>query len=138
MAKFYVQCGSSEMVVSADSAKSAALAMIHRQLHSHLWIYDDPDLAPLDRFQHLMIEALLHLPTELKISEQGFNKPGFAEQGFTKQRFNQQPSGDQAVHVMSVPELIQQWHQLVSDLKLQLARAQQPVDDAFDRLTTVA
>lgn len=123
MAKFYVQCASSEMVVSSDSATSAALAMIHRQLQSHLWIYDDPDLGPLERFQHLMVEALLHLPTELKISEQGFGL---------------QDADQRQVQWMSIPELIQQWHQLVSNLKLQLARAQPPVDDAFNRFTTVA
>ncbi|MEO1525257.1 MAG: hypothetical protein AAFX06_07455 [Planctomycetota bacterium] len=93
MPKFYVQCGHLELVLTSDSADSAALAVIDRVLQPHLWIYDDPDLTEEDCRQHLLLEALLHLPTELRISERGFYR-------------------DDAM-VVPVPETIQSWHALM-------------------------
>lgn len=103
MAKFYVQCGQTELVLSSDSAESAALAMIDRLLGPHLWIYDDPKLSESDCRQHLMLEALLHLPTEIRVSEQGFNRPDSDS--------------------VAVPELIQSWHALMVGMRRLFAQA---------------
>lgn len=93
MPKFYIQCGHMELVLSSDCAESAALAVIDRVLQPHVWIYDDPDLSEDDCRQHLLLEALLHLPTELRISERGFDR------------------GDATA--VPVPETIQSWHALM-------------------------
>jgi hypothetical protein len=97
MAKFYVQCGQTDLVLSSDSPESAALAMTDRLLTPHLWIYDDPKLSELDCRQHLMLEALMHLPTEIRISEQGFNRTDFDS--------------------VSVPETIHTWHALMVGIR---------------------
>lgn len=93
MAKFYVQCGQTELVINSDALDSAALAMIDRILAPHLWIYDDPELSEMECRQHLMLEALMHLPTEIRVSEQGFGREDAA--------------------TISVPETIQSWHALM-------------------------
>ena len=97
MAKFYVQCGHTELVLSSDSSESAALAMVDRILAPHLWIYDDSGLSELDCRQHLMLEALMHLPTEVHVSQQGFGR-GDAE-------------------AISVPETIGTWHALMIGMR---------------------
>ncbi len=97
MAKFYVQCGPTELVLSTDSAESAALSMIDRILSPHLWIYDDPDLCESDCVTHLMLEALMHLPTEIRISQQGFGRDDAA--------------------TVAVPETIQTWHALMIGMR---------------------
>ncbi|MEM6474224.1 MAG: hypothetical protein AAF802_32095, partial [Planctomycetota bacterium] len=97
MAKFYVQCGWENLVLATDVAESAALCIIDRILAPHLWIYDDPDLSELDCHRHLMVEALLHLPTEIQVSERGF------DQGETLK--------------FSVPEMIVRWHKLMIGMR---------------------
>ena len=97
MAKYYVQCGSTELVITRDSSECAALAMVDRLLSPHLWIYDDPGLSDTECLQHLMIEALMHLPTEIIVSERGFGRAD-------GQRFG-------------LPEMIQSWHALVVSVK---------------------
>ena len=97
MAKFYVQCGTTELVLSSDCAESAALAMIDRLLTPHLWVYDDADLSELDCRTHLMLEALLHLPTELQVSERGLGRADATR--------------------ISVPETIELWHQLMVGMR---------------------
>lgn len=97
MAKFYVQCGSLELVQTTDSAESAALAIIDRVLQPHLWIYDDEGLSEQECRQHLMLEALLHLPTEIHVSERGF--------------------GRSDADVLAVPETIHSWHALMVGMR---------------------
>ncbi|WP_286177319.1 hypothetical protein [Stieleria mannarensis] len=97
MAKFYVQCGQTDLVLSSDAAESAALAMIDRILGPHLWIYDDPDLSELECRQHLMLEALMHLPTEISVSEQGFDRVDARK--------------------FPVPETIHTWHALMIGMR---------------------
>lgn len=94
MAKFYVTCGSRQLVLDADSPRAAALAMIDRRLGEHLWIYDDAGLSEQDRRDHLVIESLLHLPTEVIVSERG---PGSGEAGS-----------------FGVPDLIDEWDRLMT------------------------
>ncbi len=103
MAKFYVQCGWIRLVLTTDSAESAALAVMDRALQPHLWIYDDPGLSERDCRTHLMLEALLHLPTEIRISERGFES-------------------DQACFV-SVPETVDAWHRLILGMRRLFAEA---------------
>ncbi|MCA9139299.1 MAG: hypothetical protein KDB00_21140 [Planctomycetales bacterium] len=103
MAKFYVQCGNTELVLSSDSTDSAALAIIDRILAPHLWIYDDPGLSEFQCRQHLMLEALMHLPTEICVSQQGFDR-------------------DDAESI-SVPETIGSWHALMVGMRRLFAAA---------------
>ncbi|MCO8122957.1 hypothetical protein NHH03_14510 [Stieleria sp. TO1_6] len=103
MAKFYVQCGSIDLVISSDSVDSAAMAIIDRVLAPHLWIYDDQGLSELDCHQHLMLEALLHLPTQICVSQQGFNRKD--------------------AEIVSVPETIQTWHALMIGMQRLFAAA---------------
>jgi hypothetical protein len=93
MAKFYVQCGSIEVVLTADSVEQAALSALDRSLAQHLWIYDDQGLTDEERRLHLMLEALLHLSPTVKISEQGFDR-------------------DDVFHV-GTPETVDHWHKLM-------------------------
>lgn len=97
MPKFYVQCGSVDLILATDSVESAAMAIIDRLLTPHLWVYDDEELTETDCHQHLMLEALLHLPTEISISEKGYDR-------------------DDA-HRVSVPETITQWHKLMIGMR---------------------
>ncbi len=96
MAKFYAQCGPVRMVLTAWDTEGAALSLIDSALQPHLWIYSDSSIANRDRKSHLMIEALLHLDSSVKISEQGFDR-------------------DDAKQI-EVPELIQYWHRLMVSL----------------------
>ena len=93
MAKFYIQCGSIEVVLTADSVEQAALSALDRSLQQHLWIYDDEGLSEEDRRMHLMLEALLHLAPTIKISEKGFDRPDASQVG--------------------TPETVEHWHQLM-------------------------
>jgi hypothetical protein len=103
MAKFYVQCGQTDLVLTNDSSESAGLAMIDRLLEPHLWIYDDPKLGEMECQQHLMLEALMHLPTEIRVSQQGFNRSD--------------------AESISVPETIQMWHALMVGIRRLFAKA---------------
>ncbi|TWT93739.1 hypothetical protein [Stieleria varia] len=103
MAKFYVQCGPVDLVLDGDSPQQAALAAIDRALSPHLWIYDDPGLTENECRQHLMLEALLHLPPSITVSERGFG-------------------ADDAVCVPT-PETIQMWHALMVGVRRLLMKA---------------
>ena len=74
MAKYYIQCGPIQTVLTAESTEKAALAALDRTLQTHLWIYDDPGLSEQDRHAHVMLEALCHLDPTLHISEKGFDR----------------------------------------------------------------
>lgn len=93
MPKFYVQCGAIETILSADSIESAALAALDRTLQQHQWIYQDADLSEQDQRDHLMIESLLHLPPEIAVSQQGFDRADAARVG--------------------TPEMVNHWHRLM-------------------------
>lgn len=94
MSKYYVSCGNHHWVVLADSPESAALRLLDELLGEQLWLYDDVGLTEQDRRDHLVIEALLHLGTEIRVSERGL---GRAEAG----RFG-------------VPEMLDQWDRLMT------------------------
>ncbi|OYP28935.1 hypothetical protein [Rhodopirellula sp. MGV] len=97
MAKYYVGCGQTELVLESESIESAALAVMDRVLVPHLWIYDDPGLSDRDCLEHLMLEALLHLPTEILVSEIGF--------------------GGRDQISIPLPDTIQQWHNFMVGMR---------------------
>lgn len=96
MPKYYVQCGPVEIVLSAETLESAAVAALDRALRVHLWIYDDPGLTDLNRRDHLMIEALCHLDPVIRISERGFDR-------------------DDA-DLIGTPEAVDRWHRLMTSI----------------------
>jgi hypothetical protein len=103
MSKFYVQCGPIEIVLAADSVDQAAMAVIDRALQPHLWIYDDGELSELERRDHLMIEALVHLDPEIRISERGFDRPDSV--------------------FIGTPETVERWHKLMTGINRMLVAA---------------
>ncbi|MCM2371034.1 hypothetical protein [Aporhodopirellula aestuarii] len=91
MAKFYVQCGSRNVIVEAIDSEAAAMHLIDSAMQSHVWIYDDADLSDGDRHAHLAIEALLTLAPEVRISERGMDR-------------------NDAI-ALGTPEVLLKWHQ---------------------------
>lgn len=96
MSKFYVVCGSQNLVVTAPSAKHAALRLMDEALAAHLWIYEDAGLAEQDRHDHLVLEALLHLGSTVMVSERGL--------------------GNSEAGNFGVPELLSEWHKLMTGI----------------------
>lgn len=96
MSKFYVVCGSQNLVVTAPSAKHAALRLMDEVLATHLWIYEDAGLAEQDRHDHLVLEALLHLGSTVMVSERGL--------------------GNSEAGNFGVPELLSEWHKLMTGI----------------------
>lgn len=103
MPKFYAQCGTLSVVLSADSPEQAALSVLDQNLQNHLWIYDDPDLDEQLQQDYLMVEALLYLDPSIRISEQGFDRGDAIELG--------------------VPEVVLRWHALMACLHALVADA---------------
>jgi len=97
MAKYYVQCGPIEVILSADSVESAAMNALDSRLQAHQWIYDDPQLSDQDCRDHLMLEALMHLDPAIRISEQGF--------------------GRSDAYYVGTPETVDRWHRLMVGMK---------------------
>ena len=93
MSKFYAQCGPVRVVLTADSAERAALVMADHALQPHLWVYDDTGLTEQDRIDHLMLEALLHLETTIRVSERGFDRAD--------------------AETFGTPDTILHWHKLI-------------------------
>ncbi|WP_039961138.1 hypothetical protein [Rhodopirellula europaea] len=96
MAKFYVQCGTRSLVVDAMDADAAAMHSVDLAMQPHLWIYDDEGLTDSDRHSHVMLEALMHMATEIRVSEQGFDRVDAAHFG--------------------TPDMVHQWHQTMVGL----------------------
>ena len=93
MSKYYVQCGPIRVLLSSTSLEQAALSALDRSLQSHLWIYDDPGLTEANCRDHLMLEALCHLDSTIRVSERGFDREDAREVG--------------------TPETIDRWHRLM-------------------------
>ncbi len=103
MPKFYATCGSQALVVDADSADQAAMRLVDETLAAHIWIYEDSGLSEQDRRDHLILEALLHLGSVIAISERGL---GRSEAGS-----------------FGIPEMLDQWHRLMSAISQALSSA---------------
>ena len=97
MPKYYVEFAGQETVLTAADPQAAAMAVADPFLQPHAWVYDDPGLAAEDCQRHLMIEALLHLPTSIRVSERGF--------------------GRQDAAIVGVPETVQHWHRLMIGMR---------------------
>ncbi len=102
MSKFYVTCGEKSLVVIADSAETAAMRLMDASLAEHTWIYSDSELREQDRRDHIALEALLNLGTTVMVSERGLGRGEVLEVG--------------------VPELLEQWHQLMTALSRLFAK----------------
>lgn len=96
MAKFYATCGSQTLTISAPTAHFAAMRLIDEAMAAHVWIYEDSDLSEQVRRDHLILEALLHLDATVRVSQRGLDRDEAGEFG--------------------VPELIDQWHRLMTGL----------------------
>ncbi len=96
MSKYYVECGSQSLVTTASCAQHAAMRLIDEAFGTHVWIYEDEQLTEQERRDHLVLEALLHLGTSVSVSERGH---GRTDAG-----------------TFEVPELIDQWHKLMTGL----------------------
>jgi hypothetical protein len=96
MSKFYVACGSFSLIITAETAEQAAMRLIDEVMAAHVWIYDDAELSEQDRRDHLILEALLHLGSSVAVSQRGI---GRCDAG-----------------AFEVPELIEQWHRLMTGL----------------------
>lgn len=96
MAKFYVQCGIRSLVVEAMDAEAAAMHSVDLAMQPHLWIYDDAGLSDADRHGHVMLEALMHMATEIRVSEQGFDRVD--------------------AMCLETPDMVAQWHQTMVGL----------------------
>lgn len=70
------------------------MRLLDEALAAHVWIYDDADLNESNRRDHLVLEALLHLGTEIVVSERGM--------------------GRNDAGVFGVPDLLEEWHQLMT------------------------
>jgi len=96
MSKYYVSCGAKKLVVSAENAAVAAMRLIDLVMSDHIWIYSDTLLDEQDRRDHIALEALLNLGTSVHVSERGIGRNDACEVG--------------------VPELLEEWHQLMTGL----------------------
>ena len=97
MAKYYVECGPIQVIISADSVDSAAMSALDTSLQSHLWIYDDNQLTEQDCRDHLMLESLMHLDPAIRVSEQGFDRAD-------------------AIYI-GTPETVDRWHKLMMGMQ---------------------
>lgn len=94
MPKFYVTCGCQHLVIQAESAEMGAMRLLDELLGEHVWIYDDAGLSEGERRDHLVLEALLHLGSQIRVSERGL---GRCEAG-----------------VFDVPQLLDRWDRLMT------------------------
>lgn len=74
MAKFYVQSGTLKAIVDSQDSERAALWAVHRVMQQIAPIYEEGDLSPQQKEDAVMLEGLLVLDDEIKISEQGFDR----------------------------------------------------------------
>ncbi len=96
MSKYYVVCGSHSLLIEAPSAELAAMRLMDETMAAHVWIYDDAGLSEQDRRDHVILEALLHLGTSVLVSQRGFGRCDAGQFG--------------------VPELLEQWHRLMTGI----------------------
>ncbi len=94
LTKFYVTCGPKRFVVAAPSPRQAAVRLVDSVMSAHAWVYYDPGLSQTHRRDHVVLEALLRMDSEILVSERGH---GRGESG-----------------KFEVPQLLDEWHQLMS------------------------
>jgi hypothetical protein len=74
MPKFYVQSGTLQIVVHAQSEDRAALWAAHQVLAQVLPVFDDAELSPIEKQTAAAVEGLFVLADEIRISERGFDR----------------------------------------------------------------
>ena len=74
MAKFYIQSGTLKAIVAAEDEQRAALWAVHRVMQQIVPIYDEVDMTPEHKNEIILIEGMLVLDDEIRISEQGFDR----------------------------------------------------------------
>lgn len=97
MAKYYVQSGNVRTVVSADNAEKAALWVVHKALQQVVPVYEDAELTTEEKADVALVQGVMVLGNELRISEQGFDRNDSAE--------------------FDTFELLVHWHQLMVALE---------------------
>ncbi len=97
MAKFYVQSGNIQTVVSADDAEKAALWVIHKALQQVVPVYEDAELTPEEKGDVALMQGVMVLGNTIQISEIGFERSD--------------------AQVMDTFNLLTQWHQLMIALE---------------------
>ena len=74
MAKYYIQSGNVRTVVSADDAEKAALWVVHKALQQVVPVYEDDELTPDEKSAASLLQGLMVLGNDIKISEVGFDR----------------------------------------------------------------
>lgn len=80
----------------AESEDHAALLGIDRALRGQRWIYRDDLLDDRTRREHLMLEALLQLDPDIRVSQRGFGRRDAKRVG--------------------TPETVTRWHDLMTEV----------------------
>ena len=93
MAKFYVQSGNVSTVISADDAEKAALWVVHKALQQVIPVYEDSELTPDEKSEVTIIQGVMVLGNDIRISEIGFDRTD--------------------CQTMDTFDLLVQWHQLM-------------------------
>ena len=93
MGKFYVQSGNVRTVIAADDAEKAALWVVHKALQQVVPVYEDAELTPEQKCEISVLEGVMVLGNEVRISEIGFDRAD--------------------ARAMDTFELLVQWHQLM-------------------------
>ena len=93
MAKYYVQSGTVRTVVDADDAEKAALWIVHRALQQVVPVYEEQELTPEQKEELAVVQGVLVLGNEIRISEIGFDRSDSQE--------------------LDTFELLVHWHQLM-------------------------
>lgn len=113
MAKFYVQSGNFQSLVSADDAEKAALWIVHKVVQQILPVDDDLELDTAQKGQAVIAHGIMVLGNQISVSEQGY-------QGDDSQFFD-------------TFDLLTHWHQLMLALE-RLAELVSPRADANSQL----
>lgn len=93
MAKFYVQSGNIQTVVSADDSEKAALWVVHKALQQVVPVYEEAELTPDEKGELAIIQGVMVLGNSIQISEIGFDR--------------------RDAKVLDTFSLLTQWHQLM-------------------------
>jgi hypothetical protein len=72
MAKYYVQSGTLQTVISADDPRKAALWAVHKAMQQILPLYDDDNLTAEEKRRHAHRRGYAVLGDEIRIGELGF------------------------------------------------------------------
>ena len=72
MAKYYVECGNIQTVISADDSEKAALWIVHRVMQQVAPVYDEAEQTPAEKSQVAVQDGLMVLGSSFRISEVGF------------------------------------------------------------------